>query len=318
MIDVCITDAEYPDTTVEEQVFTQAGLSFERYYCRTPEDVIEAGRGARALLVQYAPISSAVFDGLPGVGIVSRYGTGFDNVDVHSATDHGVWVSNVPVYGTDEVAIHTLTLMLAALRGLSYYEAARRSGSWPPPAELGEQPRDLSVGVLGAGRIGKRVIELCLPIFGRVVWTDPYTTADVPGAERVDDLPSLLEASNILTVHLPLDVSTTHLIGYDELRALREPRMLVNASRGAIVSSIGLERALEDQTLWAAGLDVLESEPGPDAPILLSDRVLLTPHAAWASRPALIDVRRHAAENIAEFFTNGRPSTPVNEPRKIS
>lgn len=315
MTDVIITDAEYPDSDVEAQVFAAAGLSFARHACGSEGDVIEAAAssGARALLVQYAPITAAVLRELPDVRIVSRYGTGFDNVDVDAATDLGKWVSNVPVYGTDEVALHCYTLMLAACRGFSYYDGARRRGEWPAPAVIGPHPRDLAVGVLGAGRVGRRVIELAVSTFGTVAWYDPFPAADVPEGTRYESIDGLLDASNIVSVHLPLNAETTGIIGYRELARLREPRMLINGARGAIVDEPGLTRAVQDGTLFAAGLDVVTNEPAdPQGVLLQSDRVIASPHAAWASTAALIDVRRRAAMNVVSALTRGRPDSPVN------
>ena len=311
MTDVCITDSEYADFAVEAETLGTAGLTVDRAQARTKDEVVALAASSHALLVQYATIDGEVMDALPHLRIISRYGTGYDNVDIDAATARGIWVANVPVYGTDEVAIHAFTLMLASLRGLGHYEGARRRGAWPPPAQLQPHPSTLAVGVLGAGRIGSRVIELAAPVFGTVVWYDPFVTDEIPGAERASSVDDLLERSNVLTVHLPLNTETRHTIDYRELTLLREPRILVNASRGAIVSDEGLRRALDDQTLWAAGLDVLEHEPA-SAWALESDRLLLSPHAGWASLPAVLDVRSRAAKNIVDFVTTGRPTTPVN------
>lgn len=316
MIDVVITDAEYADTSVEAEVFEAAGLSYQRFDCRTESDVIAAGAAtdARALLVQYAPITEAVLGGLPRLQIVSRYGTGYDNVDVDAAAQRGVWVSNVPIYGTDEVAIHCYTLMLACCRGLSYYDAARRRGEWPIPAVIIPHPRDLSVGVIGAGRIGRRVIDLAASTFGSVGWYDPFPTTDMPGSIRYGSVDELLEASNIVSVHLPLTRETAGTLGYREIALLREPRMLINGARGAIVDEPGLTKAIADATLFAAGLDVVANELADARGTLLqSERVIASPHAAWASEAALVDVRRRAALNIVAALQAGSPHSPVNE-----
>lgn len=311
---VVITDSEYGDAAVESDVLEGMGVVVRRASCLTADDVIEAAHNADALLVQYAPITGEVFDRLPRLRLVSRYGTGYDNVDVDAATAAGVWVANVPVYGSDEVAVHTLALLLACARGFPYYEGQRRRGSWPVAPVIPPHPRELAVGVLGAGRIGRRVIELARPLFGAVRWHDPNLAGHIDGAVRADSLEELLVASNVLTVHLPLDRDTHHLITGRELRLLREPRILVNAARVAIVDQEDLRVALDDGVVWAAGLDVWEPDPaGVDGPIFASDRVIATPHAAWASREAMVDVRRRAAMNVAALFRVGRPVTPVNE-----
>lgn len=317
MTDVLITDSEYADMAVEVEVLSGAGLTVERRDCRTEADVIAAATatGASALLVQYAPVTAAVLSALPEVRIVSRYGTGFDNVDVHAAQERGVWVTNVPIYGTDEVAVHTYTLMLACCRGLSFYDGARRRGEWPVPAVILPHLRDLAVGVIGAGRVGRRVAELASATFGAVGWYDPFPVEPIPGAVRHTLIDDLLAASNVITVHLPLTTETTGILRYRELKLLKEPRIVINAARGAIIDEPDLTRAVEDGTLFAAGLDVLAKEPAdPKGPLLGSDRVIASPHAAWASEAALLDVRRHAARNIVSGLLTGRPDTPVNNP----
>lgn len=316
MPDILITDSEYGDASVETPLAVAAGLTVERAECRTADQVVAAAGDARALVVQYAPITDDVLERLPLVRVVSRYGTGFDNVDVEAATARGVWVANVPQYGTDEVAIHTLALLLACVRGFPRYDAARRSGQWPAPAVVGVHPRHLALGVVGAGRIGRRVIELAAPVFGEVVWFDPVVDSGVAiaDARRASSLEELLAASNALTLHLPLTPGTRHLIGREELARLRTPRFVVNAARGALISEDALLAALEAGEVEAAGLDVHEFEPAdPHGALASSPRVLLTPHAAWASEDALVDVRRRAMETAIAALRDGRPATPVNE-----
>lgn len=314
MPDILITDSEYADTAIESSHAAAAGLTLERADCRTADDVVAAAGDAVALLVQYAPITAEVLDRCPSVRVICRYGTGYDNVDVGAATARGVWIANVPQYGTDEVAIHTLALLLACVRGFPRYEAARRTGGWPAPAVVAVHPRQLVLGVVGAGRIGRRVVELAAPLFGEVVWFDPVVAAEVDGARRVGSLVELLESSNALTLHVPLTSSTRHLIGRDELARLRSPRFVVNAARGALIEEAALIAALEAGELEAVGLDVHEHEPAePDGILATSPRVVLTPHAAWASEDALEDVRRRTVENAIAAIVEGRPRTPVNE-----
>lgn len=313
MIDVCITDAEYADLEVEASVFDRAGLTWKKFDCRSAEEVASVAGEASALLVQYAPIDESVMRRLPNLKVISRYGTGYDNIDVDAATRASVWVANVPVYGGDEVPIHTLTLMLACVRGLTYYEGARREGTWPPAVVIPPAPSDLSLGIVGLGRIGRRVAELASALFGEVRWFDPTVERGVEGTERVDSLEALLRSSNVLTLHVPLTEATRGLVGANEMRQLVPPRVLVNTSRAGVVDQEALIAGLRDETIWAAGLDVFEPEVGDWQGALASERLLVTPHAAWASLASLEDVRRRAAENIVAALTHGRPITPVNE-----
>ncbi len=152
---VLITDFNYPDVELERGILDDAGLELVEAQCRTEEDVIEAGRGISALLTQYAPITAGVLAELPELRMVSRYGAGYDIVDVEAARERGVWVANVPDYGTEEVAVHALSLVLALLRHLPLYDRDVKEGRWHP-ASTGPlfRLKNLTLGVVGLGRIG--------------------------------------------------------------------------------------------------------------------------------------------------------------------
>ncbi|MEA5118326.1 MAG: NAD(P)-dependent oxidoreductase, partial [Propionicimonas sp.] len=293
---VTVTDAEYPDTLVEEELLHAHRIELiRRDNAMTEDEVIALCQGSDGIITQYAPITGRVLAALPSVRVVSRYGTGYDNVDVDAATKLGVAVCFVPTYGTDEVAYHTLSLILAACREHNQASAARWTGAWPPEyAQLPQNPRGLVIGVAGAGRIGRRVLELCAPLFAGVFWYDPYlpTTVGLPGG-RCGTLTELAAVSNVLTLHLPLNQSTTDVVDGQLLAALKAPRYLVNASRAGVVTPADLAAALEDGTLRAAGLDVVD--PGPSGErIFASPRATITSHSAWASPAAQDDCRAKA------------------------
>jgi len=313
---VVISDSGYADTAVEEAVLGEAGLRVVRTQTTAEDDLIGVAQGASGLLVQYAAVTDRVLQALPTVSVVSRYGAGYDNVDVEAATRRGVWVANTPVYGSDEVALHAFSLVLAVVRGLLPLDRLVRSGDWTAaaPAATGGlvHPSGLTLGVLGLGRIGRRVAELGSAVFGRVVGHDPGLAGDPP---QVPNLPfgELVAAANVLSVHVPLTAATHHLVDAGVIASLRPPRMVVNTSRGAVVDTVALAGALTDGTVAGAALDVLEHEP-PRAgdPVLAAPRLLLTPHSAWYTAEAEEDVRRRAAMNVRAALTAGAPLTPVN------
>src|SRR4029450_8914543 len=143
--------------------------------CRTADDVIEAGAWVDAMLVQYAPITAAVFEALPQLGLVSRYGVGVDAVDTEAAREHGVWVCNVPDYGTTEVALHAVALLLALLRNVAGHDREVRAGHWDYHLGGGRGgPGSVTLGVVGLGRIGRLTAERAAQWFGAVVGYDPY------------------------------------------------------------------------------------------------------------------------------------------------
>lgn len=313
---VLITDAEYPDLAIERQLLEAAGFEVTSAQCRTPAEVIAKGQGAAALLVQYAPITREVFAALPELKIVSRYGVGVDTVDLEAARAFGVWVANVPDYGSEEVAAHAFAMALALVRHLPFYDRAVREGRWHYLAGGPlKRPSTMTFGVVGLGRIGHTVAGRARAWFGRVLGHDPYLPqADWPkGVERAD-LDELFRKSQVVSLHLPLTRETRHLANRTRLAAMPTGSYLVNTARGALVDLEALLWALEEGPLAGAALDVLPQEPPPKGhPILRHPRVLLSPHAAFFSEEAEADLRRKAAMNIVAWAQKGRPRYVVVE-----
>lgn len=203
---VLIADAEYPDIDLERGVLEEAGFEVELGQCRTPEEVIRAGHGASGLIVQYAPVTRAVFEQLPDVRVVCRYGVGVDTIDLQAAKEKGVWVANVPDYGVDEVATHAVAMVLALVRHVPAYDREIRAGHWHY-LSTGTLHRisTLTVGIVGMGRIGWAVAERLGLIFGRILGYAPLL-ADVAWPEKVErvDLATLFAHSEVVSLHLPL------------------------------------------------------------------------------------------------------------------
>ena len=315
---VLVTDAEYKSLDLEAQVLATGGHELVPASCRTPEDVIEAADGMDAALVQYAPITAAVFEARPQLRLLSRYGVGVDSVDTEAAREHGVWVCNVPDYGTTEVALHAVGMLLAVLRNLAGHDREVRAGRWD--YHLGgelRRPDSLTLGVVGLGRIGRMTAQRAAPWFGAVVGYDPHLPDSVwpEGFERVD-LPDLFARSSAVTLHLPLTDATRGLVGFDLLERMPTGSYVVNTSRGGLVDLDALYEALQSGRLAGAALDVLPQEPPPmDHPLLRHPRALITPHVAWYSEEAEVEPRRKAAQNIVDWARTGRPTYAVVEGR---
>jgi D-3-phosphoglycerate dehydrogenase / 2-oxoglutarate reductase len=315
---VLAADAEYESLDVETDVLEAAGHQLLGASCKTPEDVIEAAAGVDALLVQYAPITEAVLQALPRLRLVSRYGVGVDSVDIEAARRHGVWVCNVPDYGTEEVSLHAVAMLLALLRNLAGHDREVRAGRWN--YQLGgplRRPSSLTLGVVGLGRIGRMTAERAAPWFGAVVGFDPYLPDDAwPDEVARLDLPELFSRSSAVTLHLPLTDTTRGLVGGELLGLMPRGSYLVNTARGGLVDLDAVVGALEEGALAAVALDVLPQEP-PAAghPLLTHSRAMITPHVAWYSTEAEIELRRKAAQNIVDWARTGRPTYPVVEGR---
>jgi D-3-phosphoglycerate dehydrogenase len=316
---VLIADYDYGDVEIERRILEGAGLEVVEAKCRTEADIVEAGRGVSALLTQYAPITARVLAELPELRMVGRYGVGYDIVNVEAARERGVWVANVPDYGTEEVAAHALSMSLALLRHLPLYDREVRGGRWHP-ASTGSLHRlkNLALGVVGVGRIGRTLARRAGPWFGRTLGCDPYLE---DGAWPEDVEPAGLEdvfsESFLVSLHAPLTEETGGLVDRGLLGRLPEGAYLVNTARGGLVVMDDLLWALEEGPLAGAALDVLPQEPPPqDHPLFENPNVILTPHAAYYSVEAEEEARTKAARNVASWAKDGRPLYPVVEGRQ--
>jgi len=312
---ILYADNDYADIDLERALFAPAGVEVVVAQCRTEDDVIRHGKGCQAILLQYAPITARVLAALPEVGIVSRIGAGYDTVDTDACEKVGVWVANSPDYGVGEVATHALALALASLRNIVAYDRDIRDGKWHfmSSGRL-MRPSLLTLGIVGLGRIGKRMAHISRNVFKRVVAYDPYLIdGDFPAyVERAHSLAELAGQADVVSLHTPLTRETRGMIDAKFFAALKPGAYFVNTARGAIVNIPDLVAALESGRLTAAGLDVLPDEPVPrDSPLLAHPRAILTPHAAFYSVEAELELRRKAAQNIVTWLATGRPEYVV-------
>jgi len=308
---VLVTDFDFPDLELERGIFAEAGIEVVTAQCRSEREVIEAANGSAALLVQYAPITERVLQALPGVGIVSRFGAGYDTIDPDACGRNGVWLANSPDYGVGEVATHALAMTLSLLRHLPMYDRDVRAGRWHYlSAGRIRRASELAVGIVGLGRIGKRFAYLARNCFGRVIACDPYLIdGDFPAYVERATLAQLFEQADAISLHVPLTAETRGMVGADLLRRIRSGAILVNTARGAVVDIDALLAALDSGRVAAAALDVLPGEPLDIAhPLARHPRVLLTPHAAFYSDEAEVELRRKAALNIVQWARQGRPA----------
>jgi len=285
-------------------------------YARTPEAVIDVSEGADALLVQYAEITDDVFEALPDLRAVGRYGIGVDSIDVAAAADHGVPVVNVPDYCIEEVPTHTLALLLACVRKIPSYDRAIKGGEWDWTAGKPiHRVTGSTLGLVGFGKLPRRLIDLVEGFDLDVLVYDPYVDAEAvaaAGAEKVA-LDTLLERSRYVSVHAPLTDETRGLIDADALDRMREDAILVNTARGPLVDAEALVEAVEAGDIAGAGLDVLPEEPPSDPP-LDHDAIVYTPHVAFYSEASEETMRRTVTEDVLGVLRGEPPRNPVNDP----
>jgi len=314
MTRVLYTEHDYPDVNLERGVLEAAGIELVLGNCKTGDELIAAGKDADAFLIQYAPITERVIVELPRLGLISRIGAGFDTVDTAACARHGVWVANSPDYGVGEVATHALSLALALIRNVVGFNRDVNAGKWHylSSGRL-RRASEMTLGIVGLGRIGKRMAHISRNTFKRVIACDPYLIyGDFPAYVERADLGALFEASDVVSLHTPLNDETRGMIDERVLRRMRPGSFLVNTARGAVVAIEHLLDALDSGILAGAGLDVLPVEPpAPESRLLGHPKVILTPHVAYFSAQSEIELRRKAAQNIVTWVKTGRPDYVV-------
>lgn len=312
-----LTDFDAKSFTLEEKLFADAGMRFVTAQAKTEDDVIRAATECNAdgLLIQYAPVTERVLAALPRVGICSRIGAGFDTVDPKGCEKHGVWLANSPDYGVGEVATHALALALDIVRGTTFHTADIRAGKWHYESN-GKRRRatEMTLGIVGLGRIGKRMAHVSRNVFKRVVAYDPYLIdGDFPAfVERVRDLHELFAQADVVSPHTPLNDETRGMLDAGCFAAMKRGSYVVNTSRGAVINIDDLLNALDSGQLDSAGLDVLPNEPArPGERLTSHPRVVLTPHSAFYSVESEVELRTKAARNLITWAKTGRPDYPV-------
>jgi len=311
-----IADYDFPDVELELALLREAGMEAATAQCRTEEDVIRAAKGCDGLLVQYAPVNARVFEACPGVRIVSRFGAGFDTVNTEDARRFGVWVANSPDYGIGEVATHALGMALALVRHLPRFDRDVRAGNWSYASTGGlARASELTLGILGLGRIGKRMSYISRNVFGPIIACDPYLIdGDFPAYVQRVSKEELFRKADVVSLHVPLNDETRGMVDGRLLSLMRKGSHLVNTARGAVVVLEDALAALDSGRLDGLALDVLPKEPPEaDHPVLRHPRTLLSPHAAFYSVEGERELRRKAAQNLVDWATTGRPRYVVVE-----
>ncbi len=301
------------------EVFAQHGLEPRSCPRLSEAELAIAAREAVALIVRSATrVTRAVIESAAHLEVVARAGVGVDNIDLEAATEHGVVVMNAPAGNTTTTAELAIALLCALARHVPRADRAVRSGGWRNKAGLmGTELADKILGVIGLGRIGRAVAERGRGLCMHVVACDPYLAlqrSPVEGVELVE-LDELLARADFVTLHVPLNESTHHLLDRRRLSLLKPGARLINCARGGLVDERALLEALESGRVRGAALDVLEQEPpAPGHPLLAREDVILTPHLGASSDEAQRNVAVDAARAVCDFLLEGVASNAVNAP----
>jgi len=274
---------------------------------------------AHAVMVRGKKITRERIASAPHLEIIAKHGVGVDKIDVAAATEAGIPVTITPEANSDAVADLAVAIMLALSRNLSKANSDLKAGKFTrrehyTGLELGGK----TVGIIGLGRIGSRVARRCALGFGmKVMAYDPFVSAEYAQqfhAERVETLELLLPAADYVTIHAPLTELTQDMFREKELHRMKPDAFIINTARGGIINEGDLYRALKENRIRGAGLDVFVKEPPrPDEnPLLQLDNIVITPHLGSAARESSIKMAVQAAEEILRALEGNRPKNPIN------
>jgi D-3-phosphoglycerate dehydrogenase len=309
---IAITDYSFPSLDIEEGILLPLGHEVAAWKeKRSALELPVLVADADAVITQFAPVNADVIASMRLAKVIVRYGIGVDNVDLEAAKARGIPVCNVPDYCIDEVADHTLAFLLATTRQVVTNCVRVRQGKWGLATSLDEMRalRDLTVGVVGFGRIGREVTSRLRAFKCRVLVHDPVVAEgeiELAGCHPVT-LRDLFSQSDVITLHCPSMAQTRGMINRDTLAITKRGAIFINVARGDLVDSAALTEALQCGQVSAAALDVFDPEPIPaDHPILSMDNVIAASHIASCSVPAVRKLRETAA-NLAAMALRGEP-----------
>ena len=288
-------------------------------YERTPAgEILERAAGAEVILTNKTPLTAETLGQLPELRFIGVLATGFNVVDVVAARARGIAVSNVPIYGTDSVAQFVFAMLLDHCHHVAAHGEAVRAGRWTAAEDFcfWDSPLvelvGMKIGLVGFGRIGRRVGEIARAFGMEVLAHDHYQDNPPDYPFRWCELPELFGTADVVSLHCPLTETNSGFVNAGLLNLMKPTAFLINTSRGPLVNEADLARALNEGRLAGAACDVVSTEPiQPDNPLLGAKNVTITPHIAWAALAARKRLTATTAENIAAYQA-GRPINLVN------
>lgn len=302
---------------VDVQMLLQAGYTVVGQASLKAPEAQEDVSLASGLIVGLNAIDGDLLDRMSNLKVVARLGVGYDNIDLEAATTRGVQVTYVPDYGVHEVSTHAITMLLVMARNMPTLLAASAIGKWDYKA-MGTVQRiqDQTLGVAGFGRIGRETAFKGRGLGMTVIVHDPIVAAsqiEAYGLEAVD-FASLLQRSDYISLHVPSMPATRHMIDAAALKQMKDTARIINTARGPLIDENALLAALRAREIDAAALDVFQEEPPqPDHPLLQEPNVHVTPHAAWYSEAAKLDMRTSCARDVINVLSGQPPVYPLNE-----
>ncbi|MBM3342879.1 MAG: C-terminal binding protein [Betaproteobacteria bacterium] len=313
---VVLTDYVWESLDVEKK--TLAGLAeLTPLQTKKPEEFLAQAADCDALLNTYAgPITAADMAKMPKCKIIARYGIGVDTIDLEAATAAGIIVTNNPTYCIEEVAEHTMALLLSAARKITFYDRAVRAGTWAvPPGKPIQRLAGSTLGLVGFGNIARQVAARAAAFGMKVLYADPFVKDGQfkePGSKV--GLPELYAKADFISLHPPLTPQTRGMINDESLGQMKPNAMIVNCSRGPVINTDALVRALDAKKIAGAALDTTDPEPLPNPHALRGrENVIINPHAAWYSEQAMVGLQAGAPGEVRRVLSGEWPINVVNK-----
>ena len=290
------------------------------YYGNTVHEVAERIKDADIVIANKARLNEESMKDATNVKLICEFATGYDNVDLEYCKKRGIAVANVVDYSTPAVAQHTFAMALYLLERLPYYDNYVKSGTYASQDRFSNFDKPFLElegkrwGIVGLGNIGKKTAKIAKAFGCEVVYYSVTGKNSNQEYKRVE-FDELLETCDFISVHCPLSDLTKNLIDYSAMKKMKKTAILLNVARGPVINNADLYRALTEGEIYAAGLDVLEKEPitdeNPLSKIKDSEKLIITPHMAWASTESRTRLAVEVYENIKAFL-NGEKRNIVN------
>ncbi|MHB8581380.1 MAG: C-terminal binding protein [Ignavibacteriaceae bacterium] len=320
---VVITDYIEADLEWEKEQFDKLRIEFLIYQMKhaLPNQLVEKLIDANIIIVNMAHINREVLSRLNKCKLIIRHGVGYDNIDVKAATEFKIIVSYIPDYCIEEVAEQAAMLLLTAYRKfVLQFESMKLSigkSEWDfSPVIPVRRLSGKKAGLIGCGRIGKKVLKILRGFDIEVLVYDPLLSEKrlkELGTSR-NSLEEVLTQSDMISIHCTLDPTTYHMIGETELKMMKSEAIIVNTARGGIIDAEALAKACKEKWIAGAGIDVYEKEPPPyNFPLIGLENVILTPHLSWYSEDAGWDIRKKIVEDVSRFVNGEKPRFPINQ-----
>ena len=312
---VVLTDYVWESLDVEKKILGDLG-ELVPMQTKKPEEFLAQAADCDALLNTYAgPITAEAMAKMPKCRIIARYGIGVDTIDLKAATEAGIIVTNNPTYCIEEVAEHTMALLLDSARKIAFYDRQVRSGTWAvPPGKPLYRLVGRTLGLVGFGNIARQVAVRAAAFGMKVLYADPFVKEgqfSEPGTKV--ELDELYKSSDFVSVHPPLTPQTRGMINDDAFSKMKPAAVLVNCSRGPVVDTAALVRALDAKKIAGCALDTTDPEPLPDPhPLRGRDNVIINPHVAWYSETAMVGLQAGAPNEVRRVLSGEWPVNVVN------